>query len=277
MHSVDCEMEGVFCFLALLLESLLMHFVGKTEDLYGKSAMTFNMHQLIHLPEAVRRLGPLWGHSAFVFESGNGQLVKLVTGANAVPQQILERVVVSQQVECFLASTLVPDYVREQCRGMLGYPKLKNVSENEGVILLGHPRRHEITVQEKNILSEHVSACPDFASEYQRFAIKGQIFHSRSYRKPRKSDSSVVQARDFKFFVILRVVCISSEVFLLCREIVTNESGVFPGHIQEAIISQVPGLHLLKPIDVKAACLFIQFPNCAEGYVCTLPNEIERD
>ncbi|KAG0444676.1 hypothetical protein HPB47_013520, partial [Ixodes persulcatus] len=52
------------------VEKLLWTFVGMTGRLYGAAAMTFNLHQLLHLAEAVRQLGPLWGHSAFEFESG---------------------------------------------------------------------------------------------------------------------------------------------------------------------------------------------------------------
>ncbi|XP_043469590.1 uncharacterized protein LOC122503198 [Leptopilina heterotoma] len=40
--------------------------------------MTFNVHLLLHLAESVYNWGPLWAHSAFAFESGNGQLLKNV-------------------------------------------------------------------------------------------------------------------------------------------------------------------------------------------------------
>jgi hypothetical protein len=31
-----------------------------------------NVHGLLHLPESVSDIGPLWAHSCFPFESGNG-------------------------------------------------------------------------------------------------------------------------------------------------------------------------------------------------------------
>ena len=37
--------------------------------------MTINVHSLLHLPHVVKKLGPLWGHSCFPFESINGQLL----------------------------------------------------------------------------------------------------------------------------------------------------------------------------------------------------------
>ncbi|KAG0445238.1 hypothetical protein HPB47_017983 [Ixodes persulcatus] len=107
-------------------DALLRTFVASTATLYKDQAMTFNIHQMLHLAEAARQMGPLWGHSAFVFESGNGRLVKLVTGANGVPSQIVERVFMSQQLDSFLASPLVPDSCKVVCHRMLGYPKLVN-------------------------------------------------------------------------------------------------------------------------------------------------------
>ncbi|KAG0442803.1 hypothetical protein HPB47_015604 [Ixodes persulcatus] len=52
------------------IDALLRAFVASTATLYKDQAMTFNVHQLLHLAEAARQMGPLWGHSAFVFESG---------------------------------------------------------------------------------------------------------------------------------------------------------------------------------------------------------------
>lgn len=50
--------------------------------------MTINVHNLLHLPNAVKRLGPLWAHSCFPFESANGELLKLFHGSQAIEKQI---------------------------------------------------------------------------------------------------------------------------------------------------------------------------------------------
>ncbi|KAG0437307.1 hypothetical protein HPB47_017502 [Ixodes persulcatus] len=76
--------------------------------LYGETAMTFNVHQLTHLSSTVRRMGPLWANSAFRFEDGNGRLLKQVTAAKGVPQQIVERVVMRQESETLLAADFLP-------------------------------------------------------------------------------------------------------------------------------------------------------------------------
>jgi len=50
--------------------------------------MTINVHNLLHLPEVVRQLGPLWAHSCFPFESANGDLLKLFHGSQSVEKQV---------------------------------------------------------------------------------------------------------------------------------------------------------------------------------------------
>jgi len=50
--------------------------------------MTMNIHNLLHLPQAVRNLGPLWSHSCFPFESANGDMLKLFHGSQAVEKQV---------------------------------------------------------------------------------------------------------------------------------------------------------------------------------------------
>ena len=50
--------------------------------------MTINMHSLLHLPEAVKNLGPLWAHSCFAFEAANGELLKFFHGSQSVEKQV---------------------------------------------------------------------------------------------------------------------------------------------------------------------------------------------
>lgn len=285
MHECCCLLQSknnarplltiAYCFS--FQETLLLAFVASTRILYKDLAMTFNVHQLLHLAEAARQMGPLWGHSAFVFESGNGHLVKLVTGANAVPSQIVERVVMEQHLECLLTSPLLSDSCKEMCNRMLGYPKLLNFMSVGEVGLLGCPHKLVLSEQLKSALSEYVDECPDLAAEYTRFVYKGQIFRSRSHKKPFKSDSSVVQTHDLEYFVIQKILCLRSQVLLVCDEIVTTASSVLPTHIKECFISMARTRHVVKPHAIKASCLFFQFQSPAISYVCDLANSVERD
>ena len=50
--------------------------------------MSSNVHGLLHLPEVVTKLGPLWAHSCFPFEAANGKLLKMFHGSQAVEKQV---------------------------------------------------------------------------------------------------------------------------------------------------------------------------------------------
>lgn len=54
----------------------------------GERYLTGSVHGLLHLPEAVRNLGPLWAHSCFGFESANGDLLSLFHGSQGVEKQV---------------------------------------------------------------------------------------------------------------------------------------------------------------------------------------------
>ena len=67
---------------------LLKKFVVYTEEYYSANAMTFNIHQLLHLAQSIADWGPLWAHSGYCFENGNGQLVRKIQAAKGVIHQL---------------------------------------------------------------------------------------------------------------------------------------------------------------------------------------------
>ncbi|KYN30395.1 hypothetical protein ALC56_15325, partial [Trachymyrmex septentrionalis] len=62
----------------------LIQFVCEIEILYGKNAMTFNMHSLLHIVYNVCMSGPLWAISAFPYENEIFHLKQNVSGKNRV-------------------------------------------------------------------------------------------------------------------------------------------------------------------------------------------------
>ena len=70
-----------------LAEKFLTLFCKNYHQLYGEREMTINVHSLLHLPEVVRYLGPLWSYSCFFFEGMNGMLLKNIHGTQYVGLQ----------------------------------------------------------------------------------------------------------------------------------------------------------------------------------------------
>lgn len=73
-------------------DTLLHEFFGAVESLYSQSTMTFNVHILLHLAESVLNWGPLYTHSAYAFESGNGKLLKTINASKGVYQQVCRHI-----------------------------------------------------------------------------------------------------------------------------------------------------------------------------------------
>ena len=70
-------------------ERAFLEFVSDFKTLYGKQHMNYNVHQLLPITQSVRNWGPLWSHSAFMFEAFNAVLLNMVKRTHGVPVQIL--------------------------------------------------------------------------------------------------------------------------------------------------------------------------------------------
>ena len=71
--------------------NLLVNFVKDTQLLYGKEAMVYNVHCLIHLAADAKQFGSLDEFSAFPFENKLGQLKRLIRKPAHPLQQLLKR------------------------------------------------------------------------------------------------------------------------------------------------------------------------------------------
>ncbi|KAK3910720.1 Histone-lysine N-methyltransferase, H3 lysine-4 specific [Frankliniella fusca] len=69
-------------------EEQLHSYVSDFQLLYGVRHVGLNLHQLLHLCDVVRNLGPAWVYSCFFYESLNGDLSKLVHGTRHAALQI---------------------------------------------------------------------------------------------------------------------------------------------------------------------------------------------
>ena len=58
----------------------VQYYCFKVQHYYVKRFMTANVHHLLHLPEVVRKFGPLYCYSCFRCEGFNGQLLNCIKG-----------------------------------------------------------------------------------------------------------------------------------------------------------------------------------------------------
>lgn len=73
--------------------ALLGTFLLQAPYIYGDQFITYNVHNLIHLADESRRLGPLEQFSCFLFENHLGKLKNLVRKSNKPLQQLVNRII----------------------------------------------------------------------------------------------------------------------------------------------------------------------------------------
>ncbi|KAK6492328.1 hypothetical protein HHUSO_G4649 [Huso huso] len=116
---------------------LLLEFVVKLQSLCGEANMTSNVHLLLHLAKSVKLWGPLWAHSAFVFESGNGKLLQLVKGTKGVAKQVVNKFLLYKAIPLFKEIHNIKTSIAEFCTKLTDYPELQASDTSNGITLLG--------------------------------------------------------------------------------------------------------------------------------------------
>ena len=71
---------------ANIAREMLLSFVCEFASMYWQHNMSYNLHQLFHVSDAVQNWRPLW--TTYAFESGNGLLKKLFNGTQGLPLQV---------------------------------------------------------------------------------------------------------------------------------------------------------------------------------------------
>ncbi|XP_050034498.1 uncharacterized protein [Dermacentor andersoni] len=260
-------------------EALLSNFVCRCKTLYGTAFMTFNVHALQHLANCARSLGPLWAHSAFVFEGGNGSIVRLVSAANGLPRQITERVIMAQKLNQLIESPLLSIQERELCNEFIGYPPIKKALHVCNLTLLGKGKVTALSANEQDKLHHSCGISITRAVEYERFIMKKQVFHSTAYQRATKSDTRFIRTNTGCYKCIEKIFFVKEADIcaLFCRPLIIADATAVPPHIKECFLSPDRNLDLLLPEEVADTCMYINFTNEGKTFICDLPNKIERD
>lgn len=79
-------------------ESNLKQFHLEFSKLCGNNNLVYNTHLLTHIPDCVRKFGPLWAFYNFPFEDFNGVLKNYVCGTTDVLQQIVSKYLLTSEM-----------------------------------------------------------------------------------------------------------------------------------------------------------------------------------
>ena len=151
------------------------YFTFTFPTLYGERYLTLNMHQLLHLTDSVKYLGPLHTFSCFDHEHSNGLLTKTVHSNCGVDKQIMSMFSYLQGM-CRLSSE---NNVQEEWIDNILY--FSRSSSKGGIALLG-----SCDTVDNSLLESYFTCTPSQIKRYKRMRTMHEVYHSTLYERPTK-------------------------------------------------------------------------------------------
>lgn len=261
-------------------DRMLLFFCEKFQILYDLSFMTLNVHQLLHLADNVKMLGPLYTHSCFPFEDKNGLLLKMIRGTQNIDQQIVTGVSFLQKLpELKRTCVAKGSYVETVCHS-IDYPNvLKRKKEiKPGVYILGGTSFRTLKSDALLAFKKFLDYVPSTRNHqtFNRIDVNGLILYGTEYGRMQKRDNSTVLYKDglnksygkIKFFILTEN---ETSVLAMISCLHCKESSLKVEHI--AKVEKTENLKVISVDSILQLCIAINFEN--DCYVCTFPNTLQ--
>lgn len=196
-------------------EQLLTTFVKEFVSLYGATNFVFNIHLLLHLPNCVRFIGPLFTYSNYCFEDHIGHLLSLQKGTTDVASQISEKYIMQKNVFEHLSNSLIALEFFKEIDNHHKYPISKKVEKS---IVLG---------KQKNALDNDrlfIISSLNLEDDIQIDIFDSVLLHSKVYyetnnrNKKRTYDAFILNTETENFAEIKLIFVIQNKLYFLVDE-----------------------------------------------------------
>jgi len=261
-------------------DSLLKDFVKSFNRLYGDESMFYNVHLCTHLAGCVRSWGPLWSYSAFAFESGNGDLLKLNAGTRGVSSQIcLKYYRMVRSVEDYLEQNIhvaVSPEVMDFCSSVLAFKYAeKSEAFDSGMKSFTSDVVRTTDAGERHLLVESGFEPVTEVNTFNRILKDGNIYCCAVYSKPVVFNDTCVRLQDDSYAIIQKIFKVKETSELrFFTNIIRVASVEHPApHIKICSQEMYEPLEIRKMCDVKTKCLLLNVDKVT--YVCDFPNFFE--
>lgn len=246
-------------------DKMLNEFVIKSEEYFEIRAMSFNLHQLLHICTSVLNFGPLWAHSTFGFESANHYLLKAVKCARGVPQQIIRFVNINHSVMIMQEKIYlnVSDTVKLYCDEILS-AKIRSTSKISTITYFGNASTPTDNIVNNLQISEH--------SQVFLKIVKDGCVYVSYLKSTQRINNSFAQLKDKRYIRIHSFIADddTKKELTICNVVHTRNS--FKNNYNELkIIQKIDEEQLIIPtIDIEKICVLINLPD--HMYICNVPN-----
>lgn len=186
-------------------DGLLSQYVQTFENYFGMPNMSFNIHLMTHITDAVRDWGPTWVTDAYKFESWNKRIVDKVTSPNCRTEQIANRFLMAK----FIDSIVFEEDISEETKSLIA--QIRKVHRGyEGEVHrdfrgLEKPMNRAPTDIEKIALRLEFEYEPDYLRCFNRAKIYGNEYRCEDNKKYKFCNSTIF-SQDYGFGEIMNIV-----------------------------------------------------------------------
>lgn len=227
------------------------------------------MHQLLHLPDCVRDLGPLYTSSCFDHEHSNGLLARMVHSNCGVDVQISFTFSCLQSMCALAAETNVET---EHLQELLVHYK----TSHNGVQLLNFYDVIPVTDNLSRILNITQASLERFG----RLKVNNEVYHAEIYERPTKFNNSAISyiMQEEHYFGIVSFFCsLCKNQFAIVKPLMNVSPLTCAKHV--FVCNKVPGSPVAVPVsDIICRVVYMSFADVESSvYVATFPNVVQCD
>ncbi|XP_067649897.1 uncharacterized protein [Haliotis asinina] len=274
---------------------LLARFVAMFPVMYGESVMTLNVHQLLHLPDNVLNLGPLWCFSCFPFEDANGFLLKLFNGTQHIDKQIAHAVAVIQKMPELIPAIEKNSVAYDLYCRLKSKSKYKGTMLDPGIYLIGATKfLKQLSPEYAQAVKESVLSPFERLVTFKRVKVDGDVYFSEAYRRVllRNSCTVLYESNSSHMYGIIETflqvspvcrcedlsscVCVTRNLAMIrCLEVSDNYMGV--SYIKEVKSTNDKKIIAVNLKALKRKCVFVKVHDSDSAFLCNVPNVLEKD
>lgn len=273
--SSECDLQKA--------DKMLLHFCDKFRTLYDQSFVTLNVHQLVHLVDNVRQLGPVYSHSCFPFEDKNGLLLKMVRGTQNIDQQIVTGISFVQKLPELKRSCVEKGSKMDILCDMIEHPNVlkRGRQLREGIHVLGGLKTRVLKVDEFQALGLFLGVPPltDTFQVFNRLELHSSIIYGIEYARMIKRDNSTIRFKSaaskrygkVRFFFLLeesnKDVAVAVVECLDCIASTLQVGHIFP-------VTTTKTVEIIKLETIECLCMMVEFQG-DNMFVCEFPNRYD--
>ena len=277
---------------------LLKKFCAQFSSLYGERYMLINVHLLLHLPDTVRELGPLWVYSCFHFEGQNGILKNLIHGTQKIDMQLLSSYSYLRNLPIAADSLTSTDFFRtyKHLYFKQGLPQRNCIEISKKVYLLGKSNNNTVAEEEKIALAVSGYGGDDY-KVYSRMLFSNLKINSCKWNKKhhRKNNSVIgyysLNSHTVEYGIIQKKFLINKDSSplvlatvskLVKHDTIKVQTNNSPYTSVPHIVACLPPSHpdvITVPLEhIRTPCVLISFDDIEDCiYVAALVNLTEKD